>query len=146
MARILLDLPPDYLFETEIAVRATDLNYGGHVGNDTILTYMQETRVQFYRALGFENEMKLEGPVGQIITDAAIQYKGELFLGDTIRVNLGIQDFHKYGFDYVYLLLQVATGKEIARGKTGIVFFDYEKRKISLAPEAVVNRIRGGGK
>ena len=27
------------------------------------------------------------------------------------------------------------TGKEVARAKTGVVFFDYEKRRIALTPK-----------
>ena len=134
MARLTIDLPATFLFTTEIAVRATDLNYGGHVGNDTILSYMQEIRVQFYRHLGFKSELNLVGPVGQIITDAAVVYKSESFLGDVITGSIGVSDFNKYGFDYIYLLTNKVTEKEVARGKTGIVCFDYDKRKVVSIP------------
>ncbi len=38
MNRIKLTMPASYSFSTEIAIRITDLNYGGHVGNDSFLT------------------------------------------------------------------------------------------------------------
>ncbi|HCZ36928.1 MAG TPA: thioesterase, partial [Cytophagales bacterium] len=48
MARVELTLPDKFIFETQLTVRASDLNYGNHVGNDRILTLMQEARVLFY--------------------------------------------------------------------------------------------------
>ena len=142
MARLSIDLPSTFLFTTEIAVRATDLNYGGHVGNDTILSYMQEIRVQFYRHLGFKSELNIVGPVGQIITDAAVVYKSESFLGDVITGSIGVSDFNKYGFDYIYLLTNKATSKEVARGKTGIVCFDYDKRKVVSIPHELLAALK----
>ena len=63
MSRIEIQLPENFIFQTEIAVRVSDLNYGNHVGNDSILTLMQEARTLFYRSMGFESEVKLEGPL-----------------------------------------------------------------------------------
>ena len=54
MARIKLTLPERFLFSASIPVRITDLNYGAHVGNDTILSLMHEARVQFLRLFGYE--------------------------------------------------------------------------------------------
>ena len=46
MARIKLTLPERFPFTTTIPIRITDLNYGGHVGNDTVLALLHEARVQ----------------------------------------------------------------------------------------------------
>ena len=74
MARIEINLPETFLFSTELKVRVTDLNYGNHVGNDNILGLIHEARMQFYRSLGFKNELSFEGSIGQVISDAAIVY------------------------------------------------------------------------
>lgn len=141
MARISIDIPETFLFETEIVVRASDLNYGNHVGHDSILTLMQEARLLFYRKLGFKNELSFEGSVGQVISDAAVVYKAESFLGDELTCRIAATDFNKYGFDLLYLLINKSTGKEVARGKTGIVCFDYDKRKIALVPEILLKKL-----
>ncbi|MBL7857997.1 MAG: thioesterase family protein [Cyclobacteriaceae bacterium] len=142
MARIHLDLPEKFLFSTAIPVRVSDINYGGHVGNDSILTLMQEARVEFYRSLGFKNEVSFEGSVGQIIADSAVVYKAESFLGDVLVIQIGATDFNKYGFDLLYLLTNKETGKEVARGKTGIVCFDYDKRKVASIPACVLEKLK----
>lgn len=141
MARIKIELPEVFLFKTEIPVRVTDLNYGGHVGNDSVLSIMHEARVRYYRSLGFDSELKIEGPVGQIVADAAIVYKSESFLGDVLIVQIGIADISKYGFDMVYLITNKETGKEVALGKTGIVCFDYERRKIESIPGVLLSKL-----
>ena len=142
MARIHINLPGKFLFKTEISVRVSDINYGGHVGNDTMLTLLQEARVLFYRQLGFKDEASFEGTVGQVITDAAIQYKAESFLGDTLIVELDVTDLTKYGFDIFYRVTNKATGKEIARGKTGIVCFDFTKRKVASIPRPLLEKLQ----
>jgi acyl-CoA thioester hydrolase len=136
------DVPEKSIFTTQITVRVSDLNYGGHVGNDTILTLMQEARVQFYNDLGFKDEISFDGSIGQIITDAAIQYKSESFLGDVLTIRIAVGDFNKYGFDMYYVIENKATGKNVAIGKTGIVCFDYSKRKIATIPQVLLDKFK----
>lgn len=142
MARITIDLPETFLYTTEIPVRGSDLNYGNHLGHDSVLTIMQEARLQFYRHLGFKNELSFEGPVGQVIADAAVVYKSESFLGDVLVCSIAAADFTRYGFDLFYRITNKATGKEVARGKTGIVCFDYEKRKLAVVPEILLSKLQ----
>lgn len=142
MARIQITLPETFIFTTELTIRASDLNYGAHVGNGSVLTLMQEARIVFYRSLGFKDEISFDGSIGQIIADAAIQYKSEAFLGDHLTIKIAVDEFSRFGFDMYYLLENAATGKEVARGKTGIVCFDYEKRKIAAIPDILLHKIK----
>ncbi|MEQ8364626.1 MAG: thioesterase family protein [Cyclobacteriaceae bacterium] len=142
MARITLALPSQFIFNTRLTVRVSDINYGGHVGNDTILALMQDARVIFYKHLGFDGEISFEGSVGQIIADAVVVYKSESFLGDQLSVDIAITDFNKYGFDMFYLITNLNTGKETARGKTGIVCFDYDKRKVASIPSVLLKKLK----
>jgi acyl-CoA thioester hydrolase len=142
MARIEVSLPEKFLFTTEIIVRASDLNYGNHVGHDRILTLMQDARVQFYRSIGFNNELNFEGSIGQVIADVAIQYKSESFLGDSLIIMIGVSDFNKYGFDMYYMVENKGSGKEVARAKIGIVCFDYDIRKIARIPDILKKKLQ----
>lgn len=142
MPRLQLDFPAEVRFTCELSVRASDLNYGNHVGNDSILTIMQEGRIQFYRSLGYQNELHFEGQVGHLVADSAIVYKSEAFLGDVLSIDIAISDFNKYGFDMFYRLRNKATGKDVAIGKTGMVFFDYEKRKVASIPVGFLEKVK----
>jgi len=49
--------------------------------------------------------------------------------------------FNKFGCDLVWHLTDKASGREVARGKHGIVFFDYAVRKPTAAPAAFVAKV-----
>ncbi len=69
------------------------------------------------------------------MTDAIIVYKSEGFYGDTLTIDVAVGDFGRSGCDFFYRLTNKLTRKEIARAKTGIVFFDYKTRKVVSIPE-----------
>jgi acyl-CoA thioester hydrolase len=137
MARINIDLPGDYNFSTTIPVRITDLNYGGHVGNDAILSIIHEARMQFLNHFGY-SENNLAG-AAMIMGDVAISYKNELFYGDTLHISVAVSDITKVSFDLLYLLETERDGQRlvIAKAKTGMICFDYKKRKVVSLPEEV---------
>lgn len=139
MARVKIDLPEKFIFKTEIVIRVTDLNYGGHLGNDSVLTICHETRIRFLKHLGY-SELDVEGS-GIIMSDAAIQYKGEGFHGDELIIEISVNDFTKTGCDFVYRLTNKETGKIIALIKTGIVFYDYNLRNIVAIPVKFKSKI-----
>ncbi|GAA4312165.1 thioesterase family protein [Nibribacter koreensis] len=138
MARIQIDLPASYSFQTQLPIRITDLNYGGHLGNDALLSLLHEARVQFLKQHGY-SELDLAG-AGLIMSDVAIVYKGEGFYGDTLTVQVAATDFNKYGFDLVYLLTN-QNGKEVAHAKTGMLCFDYTIRKLKSVPQEARERL-----
>lgn len=141
MARLQLTLPEQFIYSTELVVRVNDLNYGAHVGNDNMLVLMQQARIEFYRTNGFQDEMNFEGSVGQVISDALVIYKAEAFLGDVLTIQLAVTDITKYGFDMLYLVTNKESGKEVARGKTGIVCFDYVTRRVASIPVSLLTII-----
>jgi acyl-CoA thioester hydrolase len=143
MNRIKVNLPVSFSFKTEIPIRITDINYGGHLGNDKILSLIQEARVRFLKELGY-TEMDVEG-FGIIMIDAAIQYRSEGFYGDIILIEVEAGDFDKLGFDLFYRLFNKETGKEVAIAKTGIAIFDYDKRKIVSVPEKFILKVTKKG-
>jgi acyl-CoA thioester hydrolase len=73
MARVKLEIPETLPFSTEISVRIGDINYGGHLGNDAVLSIVHEARVRFLGSLGY-TEMNVEGK-GIIMTDAVVVFK-----------------------------------------------------------------------
>jgi len=141
MARIKIDLPQSFVFSTTVSVRITDINYGGHLGNDALLSIVHEARLQFLKHYGY-TEIDIEGR-SIIMADAAVVYKSEMFYGDTLRVDIAVTDFGRMGCDIVYRIANNDTGKEAARVKTGIVFFDYEERKPVAVPDNFRKKFNG---
>lgn len=142
MARVKLTLPEQFPFVTTIPVRITDLNYGAHVGNDTILTLIHEARVQYLRSFGFE-ELNVAG-VGLIMSDAVIEFKAQLYYGTFLKAHVAATEFTRAGFDLYYKLAIESEDKEtiIALAKTGMVCFNYTTNKVVAVPEAALQKLR----
>src|SRR4051794_31818945 len=104
MPRIKIPLPDHFNFSTVLPVRITDLNYGSHVGNDTVLSLVHEARVQYLRHFQY-TELDMEG-VSLIMGDAALEFKAESFYGDSIRIFVVAGDFTKVSFDLYYKLVR----------------------------------------
>ncbi|MBI1781359.1 MAG: thioesterase family protein [Sphingobacteriales bacterium] len=140
MARIKIDLPEKLLFTVSIPVRITDINYGGHVGNDAILSIIHEARVKYLAHFGY-TELNISG-IGLIMSDAGIEYKGESFYGDELTVSVTAAEFSKISFELYYKIESVREGKNIliAKAKTGMVCYDYDVKKVAAVPEEFVKK------
>ncbi len=136
MPRIKLELPDAFSFHTTIPIRITDINYGGHAGNDSILSIIHEARMQFLQQHGYD-EKEFAG-VGLIMGDVAIEFKKELFYGELVEVSVTANAFERVSFDIVYRLDTFRNDKRVtvAAAKTGMVCFDYNAKKITSIPEA----------
>jgi len=146
MQRIKINLPEKFSFETIIPIRITDLNYGSHVGNDTILSILHEARVQYLRHFGFE-ELNFSG-VGLIMSDVAIEFKSEIFYGEKIIASVTITDFSKFAFDVYYKLEKETSHAQgdkrilVVLAKTGMVCYDYSAKKIVPVPDEVIRKFQ----
>ncbi|MEO6962354.1 MAG: acyl-CoA thioesterase [Puia sp.] len=135
MSRIKIEVPDLFSFSTCVRVRITDLNYGAHVGNDSILSFIHEARVRFLQSLGY-SELNLAG-VGLIMSDVAIEFKKEIHYGDEVTISVVATDFGRVGFDLVYKL-EKNPGPAcslLALAKTGMVCYDYSLKKVSNLPD-----------
>lgn len=144
-------MPDSFSFSIYIPIRITDINYGNHVGNDAILALIHEARMQFLRHFGF-TELEFAG-VGLIMADAGIEFKNELFYGETVTISVSCTGFSKVSFDLYYKLektIPLGDGPQaeqqmnekkilVAAAKTGMVCYDYKRKKIVPIPnEATV--------
>jgi len=141
MPRVKIEQPGKFSFETIIPIRITDLNYGNHVGNDTILSILHEARVQYLGYFGY-GELSLGG-VGLIMSDVAIEFKSEIFYGERIVASVATGEFTRFSFEVYYKLEKENNNKRnlVANAKTGIVCYDYSAKKIAPVPEEVKNRL-----
>ena len=138
MERIKVSVPESFPFSTFLTVRITDINYGGHVGNDSLLSLVHEARIQFLQHYGY-SELEFEG-TGLIMADSAIEYKKQLKYGDIVKISVAASGFDKLGFDLFYLLQlqQYETLLLAGKVKTGMLCFDYLKgKKVSVPVKAI---------
>lgn len=133
MARVELQLPEQFFFTITITVRMTDLNPGGHVGNDQMISLLSEARYRFFYHYGFD-EFSL-GESGIVITDLVTMYKAESFAQENLKFEVGVMDFNRYGADIIFRVTKHPTGQVVALAKQGFVFFNHNTRKVAPMPD-----------
>ena len=135
MPRVKIDLP-EKLFDIsiKIPVRITDINYGDHVGNDSIVSIIHEARMQFLRNHNY-TELNIEG-IGLIMSALVVEFKNESFYQDIIDVKMGRGDISKVSFELFYNLSVTRDNKQItiANANTTMVCYNYELKKVVSIP------------
>ncbi len=133
MARIDIRFPEKGLFSTEIPIRISDINRGRHLAFHIVLSFTEEARVRFWKYLGYSDE-NMNG-VAMIVVDAAVMYRKQGFYGQTLKVEVALADFTSKGCDMLFRMSDTATGQEMFRAKTGMLFYNYQAQKVAAVPE-----------
>lgn len=135
MTRPALVLPDHVDFTVDVPIRISDINYGGHLGNDSVLAIVHEARIRFLGQFGC-TELNCAG-TGLIV------FRSEAFHGDVLRADVSIGEISGSGFQLYTRLVNRATQAEVARVRTGMVCFDYARGKPVRVPEEFSNKFRG---
>ena len=139
MARVVIALPERFDFSTELPLYVEHINYGNHLDNARLLGLVSEARVRWLAAMGY-SEVEVGG-VGRIMADAAVRYVSEAFAGEVMVVSLVAGEVGRAGFAIVWQMCERESGREVARGTTGMVCFDYAQRRVRPVPDALRARL-----
>ena len=127
-------------FATDLPVTMSDINYGGHLGHDSVLTLMHEARVSFLKAheLSEMNVNDGDPAIGLIMSELQVQYLTESFHGDILRAE--VLPFIPEGprWFIAQRLVRVSDQREIARALIGMTFFCYQSKKVQRAPDSLM--------
>jgi YbgC/YbaW family acyl-CoA thioester hydrolase len=139
MARIKIIIPEKIITQIIIPVRITEINYGNHLGNDSLVSILHEARMQWLSQLGY-TELNIES-TGLIMSDLAVEYKSESFYGDKLKVTISIGEISAVSFELFYHVIN-QDNKEIAKAKTGMVCYDYAAGKVTGIPAKFLHIIQ----
>lgn len=116
----------------EMDVPIAFINRGNHLGNDSLVSCLNEARLAYMKAqLG--HPYTVDG-AAMINGDLAVEYRSEAYHGDRLRIEVGAMDFHKYGCDFVYRVSCLSDGRIVALAKTGMLLFDFDAKRLVEAP------------
>lgn len=118
-----IDMPKEWVYETTLEVRVSDLNYGNHFANQQFLAFAQEARIRFFAQFGF-TELDFGG-VSLIQADAAITFRGEGHLGDIVHIALALEQTGGSSFNVFYTFTNQTKNKPMAEIRTALVCYDY---------------------
>jgi len=134
MARVEIEMIENFVFETDLTVRITDLNYGNHVGSDSFVSLIHEARMRFLKNFGF-SEADIDGNT-LFVSDLVVLHKSQAFYGDILTFEIGAGDFNAHGCDIFYRVSHTKEDRLVLLAKTGIVFFDLVENKVARLPRA----------
>lgn len=134
MASVTIDLPEHFEFTTRITIRVSDLNYGGHLGNDQMLALMHEARIRFLKHRGL-SEFNIGGQ-HLVVADAAVVYRAEVFAGQTLEISVGMGEVTRARAEIIYRVMREEDDRCVALGKTGVAFVDPSTRRPGPVPAA----------
>jgi len=137
MPRIKISVPEKNLFRMERKVGLSDINYAKHLDSLSMVSILHEARLQFLASLGF-TESNIYG-LGLVVTDLIVDYQSESFANDLLVINVGVSEFNRYGFDIGFQVSNGALDSVVCTAKLGVVFFDFDKHKITEVPRAFKN-------
>ena len=134
MPQVKLSERDTYEFQYSLQVRPQDVNYGGHLGNDNLITLVGAARAYLFHSLGL-SELDLGEPrTGIIITDMVVNYKAEAFMFDELIIETRIDEVVQKGFRMFHRVRRDT--KLIALVETGFVTYNYATKKTAPVPAA----------
>ena len=121
-----------YEFQFPLQVRPQDVNYGGHLGNDSIISLVGTARAYLFRNLGFSELDLGDKQTGIIITDLAVNYRAEAFLFDELVIETHVGEIESKRFRMFHRVTRQST--LVALAEVGVVAYSYESRKTAPIP------------
>jgi acyl-CoA thioesterase FadM len=142
MGRVKIKFPNQKaLYQLSIPVRIGDINYGNHMGNDSLLSIIHEARMQLLKAWGYTE--LYAGGSALIMADVMIAYRSEAYYGDVLNINIYTEEVGERSFDLLYQITTTRAGAtaDVAHAKTGMVCFNYDTKKIVPMGEGLRNKL-----
>jgi len=118
-----------------IEVRYGDLDPQGHVNNAKHLTYFEQARIAYLIELGLFTESQSFMEIGVILADLHITYFEPVHFGQKIKVGVHISKLGNKSMTWKQNIVDIETGKELARGEVVMVTYDYRDEKTVFIPQ-----------
>lgn len=124
-----------HLFTYKIDVRFRDCDPLGHTNNAVYLTYLEQTRLHYWRELWGFGAARSNAP-GVIMARAEIDYKRPSFYGQTLEVRMSLASIGNSSFTYNYEIVD-GDNNLIASARTVQVMYDYATAKSVPIPDEI---------
>jgi acyl-CoA thioester hydrolase len=130
---------PGYPLAVPVEVRFRDIDSMGHVNNAVYLTYFENARIAYWRAvpgIGSRRE------VDYVLARAECDFRSPVTLDDDLACHVRVASFGRRSFAFEYLLRDEKTGRVAAEGRTVQAMYDYARRRVKILDEPLKEAIR----
>lgn len=124
--------------EIKVKVRFSETDALGHVSNISYFVYLEEARIELFRELGFEMDLK---KWNVILLSATCKFVHQAFFDQHLVIRSVITKIGNSSFMIGHRITDDETGQLIAEGEAGAVCFNFEKQKSERIPEAIRSRL-----
>ena len=139
MPRLKLNEKQRYEFCYPITLQPRDINFGGHLGVDSLVSIIHAARAYIFKSAGLSETDLGDGQTGIIMTDVEINLRSEGFMFDNLEVFTHIGELTKNGFRFFH---KVARGDSIvALAEMGFLTFNYAARKVTSVPDSCIRAL-----
>ena len=140
MARSKIHYPEKTIYQQDTQVRISDLSTANHLGFDNLVVILNDASAGFFKANGLERGGRSDN--GFIYTDLTVNYLNEAFCGETLRIEIAVNDVGAKRFDLLFRVSSTQKEKVVALAKIGVLFFDYQNHRSINMPAQFRDRIR----
>jgi acyl-CoA thioester hydrolase len=112
------------VFEHELLFR--DLDAMGHVNNVAFVAFMEDARMQYWKALRKVHGLR---HINFILAEVSCRYLSPAHLGETILIGIRARNLGNKSFHFEYRMEDKATGRLITEGRSVQVMYDYKEQK-----------------
>ena len=118
---------------TTLQVRFNECDGLGHVNNAVYYTYMEAARMELFRMLDPDMDIK---NWKLIVASTSCEYKAQASFAQWLRITTEIERIGNSSFTVLHRISDRDTGKLIAVGRAVLVHYDYQKQQSRpLTPE-----------
>ncbi|WP_396624521.1 acyl-CoA thioesterase [Luteitalea sp.] len=125
---------PAFRFATPLRVRWGDCDAFGHVNNASYLTFFEEARIDYWKAVAPDVPF-----TGMAIVHSSVDFKGQAYPGDILTIRVAVTELRRTSFWAAYEVLR--GDQVVASGRSAQVFFDYGTQRPAPIPEAFRERV-----
>ena len=130
----------EFKFYTPLQVRYADIDSQWHVNNTRFLTYIEQSRFEYYQHLGlFDGKSFLD--LRMIIADVHVSYKAPIYLNQKIRVGTRVARIGTKSITFESVIEDTETGAVCATGEVVGVCFNFRTQKSIPVPDEWRNKI-----
>lgn len=123
--------PEQTLFSMQYRVTDTDLNAGAHVGNSQYVEICNEVAERFFTQRGAAPYQV--GDQFLINTGFSVALLGAAHLADAVQVDMGVDELHQRGCDFVYRMTHTETQKILVLARFSFLVFDHQRGAVGDA-------------
>jgi acyl-CoA thioester hydrolase len=124
---------------TRVKVRFADCDLFGHLNNAKFVTFMEQARIEYFKAFPELNFLKkTENPeLSIILAEISCSFKSPVFMDETLIVKIKTTELKRSSFFMEYEMTEEKTHRLVATGRSAAVMYDYQNAKSIPIPENI---------